>query len=297
MNVVIGIEKPDQIAIFMLEPEEEYSTRLSLLKCDYLFGTKTNSYQCQFSRHSATLDLYELVNNGSIPDWQFEILNYKFETGFDLVLQRDVHAISLYRFLGWELDKHTVIKDDDVSEIANFQINTYDVNIDKNGNFIIVLSNQTKIYYLLINQDFVWVSTKTTDFALAEAAIQLIKCFEDSNTLDHLTCLIISNGARFYQITFVRANRHDAGGDNHLDWFINETYENSATMYNPIKAALSRDYFAILYAGPSDPTHPTLHIPTIAVWRRGDQYVYEARSLTPGQTVNSFYLISDYHYQ
>jgi hypothetical protein len=147
MNVVIGIEKPDQIAVFMLEPEDNYSTRLSLLKCDYLFGTKKNTFNCQMGPYFATLDLNELVNNGPIADWKFEIKNYKFdERCFDVILQRDVHAIVLRRFRSWRLTKQTVINDDDVSEISNFQINTYDLNIDKNGNYIIVLSNQTKIF-------------------------------------------------------------------------------------------------------------------------------------------------------
>jgi hypothetical protein len=297
MNVVIGIEKPDQIAIFMLEPEENYSTRLSLLKCDYLFGADRNSYNCQFAKYYATLDLCELVNNGSIADWKFEILNYKFDAySFDVILQRDVHAIVLRRFRRWGLTKKTVIKDDDVSEISNFQINTYDVKIDKNGNYIIVLSNQTKIYYLLINQDFVWVSTKTTDFHKAKAAIQLIKCYNELDPEGQLTCLIISNGAHFYQITFRDPNTHDGDNDNKLDWFINETYENSATMHNPLKAALSRDYFAILFTGPQDPKTPPSHTPTIAVWKIGTKYVYEAKSLPTAMTVNSLFLISDYHY-
>lgn len=146
----------------------------------------------------------------------------------------------------------------------------------------------------MINQDFVWVSTKTTDFYKAEAAIKLIKCYSELDPQGQLTCLIISNGAHFYQITFREANIHDGDGDNELDWFINETYENSATMHNPLKAALSRDYIAILYSGPSSSSHT--HTPTIAVFKIGSQHVYEAKSLPPNTTVNSLYLISDYHY-
>lgn len=247
-------DNPDQLAIFTLAAEVNYIATVTQYLCDYIPSKdpKCGKFKCTKLSRTLDLDMSGFLPDFTIKDPNFEILSYKStNNSFIVFLQRDMHSVRLFKAKNFAVQKEILISNEELSEIQAFEIKTYDIIVDTDFDYVLMLSNRTKIYRINISQEFVWKGTRVADFIEAKAEIVIIQCFNGDFQARKVECLIVTDGAKFHQISIDNAsndksNENDSGL---LNYKVAVTYENSVGMYNPEKVDWYGDYFIILYKG------------------------------------------------
>ena len=251
---VTSIDNPDQLAIFTLAAEVNYIATVTQYLCDYIpsHNPSHGEFQCTKLSTPLSLDMSGFLPDFTIKNPNFEILSYKSSgNSFIVFLQRDLHSVRLFKAKNFAVKKEILISNEELSEISAFEIKTYDIIVDTDFDYVLMLSNRTKIYRINISEEFVWKGTRVADFIEAKAEIMIIQCSNGDFRARKVDCLIITDGAKFHQISIDNAS-NDKSNENDcglLNYKVAVTYENSVGMYNPEMVDWYGDYFIILYKG------------------------------------------------
>lgn len=158
----------------------------------------------------------------------------------------------LVQIKNFKVTKSIYVSNEQLSELAHFEIGAHDILRDDDGDFVIIMSNRTKIYRINVTRDLVWNSTRAVDFLLAKASIELIECRTQNLNGQKIRCLIITNGAKNYEIDIpdISNDKNDSSDQTpDFEYSVEQTYYTSAGMYNPIRCSMSDRFFAVLYEG------------------------------------------------
>ena len=284
---------PDQLAIFTLSQNNKYKAIVKLIKCNYIPSplSAKEIFDCHHDKNEFIIDFTDYRPDYQSSTFHFEILSYDpKDTSFVIFVQRDDYAIRLYNIENWSNSEYILISNEDLSQVYNFQFQAYDILIDDNNNYILVVSSFTKLIKITISSEFVWEKTNVVDFADAKAKILIVNCFNVERK-NYVNCFIVTNGNKFHQIKISDAKDHEKNGLTELE--IVNTYYTSDGMFNPIACDYDNELLVILYDGAMySPTEESRQM--IAYYEVGKPYVIEAQDIVSTHRFDKVSLMNEY---